>query len=118
MHPAGSCGCLLLRHSTPSLQASWQYPAPHHLLQSCLSVLVVAAADPMRLAALARAARVQMEERAAELSNELSQHGTESSASSDDDIVRMDNWASLLPVGAGTPVFAEHLHAIACCTLS
>ena len=57
------------------------------------------AADPLRVAALARAARLQMEQRAKELSKDLIEHSTESSRTSDDDIVRLDGWAALLSVG-------------------
>ena len=41
---------------------------------------------------------MQMEERAKDLSKDLIQHGTESSTTSVDDIVRLDGWAALMPV--------------------
>ena len=84
----------------------WKWAAhfQEHLLAraaSCQSpdMSGLGAADPVRLAALSRAARLQMEQRAKDLSKDLIEHSTESSTTSDDDIVRLDGWAALLPVG-------------------
>ena len=65
----------------------------HKVMQEC------GAAEAPKLGPIADAARQQMQGRATMLAGALRHHtGDNASSTADDDIVRLDGWARLLPV--------------------